>query len=76
MTTPRETVLLGGSDYCDECQMKMPFQVLSSAAGYYIGTRCNCGPNSRESEYYRSYNDADAALAAWNGAEWPEWGRH
>lgn len=40
-------------------------QVLSSAAGYYIGTLCDIGgPNSRDSGYYASEEDAQADLDA------------
>jgi len=38
-------------------------QVLKSAAGYYIGTKCEYGPISRESvEYYRTQEEAQKAL--------------
>lgn len=40
-------------------------QVLSSAAGFYIGTLCDIGtPNSRDSGYYASPEDAQADLDA------------
>lgn len=40
-------------------------QVLSSAAGYYIGTLCDLGgPNSRDSGYYASPGEAQADLEA------------
>jgi hypothetical protein len=49
-----ETIMTGGSDVC--CGKAMEIRVLRSAAGYYIGTRCEeCGcPNSRESGYYKT----------------------
>jgi predicted RNA-binding Zn-ribbon protein involved in translation (DUF1610 family) len=48
---------------CYECQAVLDIEVLSSAAGYYIGFLCpNCGPYSRESGYYRSREDAQRAL--------------
>ncbi len=35
------------------CGMELELQVLSSAAGYYLGYFCNeCGPWSRETGYY------------------------
>ncbi len=41
----------------------LPLQVLSSAAGHYIGTRDSQGPVSRESrEYFRSEHAAERAL--------------
>jgi hypothetical protein len=33
-------------------------------AGYYVGFWCDrCGPYSRESGYYRSYEEAEKALS-------------
>ncbi|EIC4005151.1 hypothetical protein OHD41_19205 [Escherichia coli] len=41
----------------------LPLQILSSARGYYIGTQCDEGPVSRESEeYFRNYEQAVRAL--------------
>lgn len=52
-----------GNTDCPDCGTYMPLQVCASAAGYYVGTFCsNCGPNSRESGYYRSLEEAQAAL--------------
>ena len=49
---------------CAECGEFLPARILRSAAGYYIGTFCpNCGPYSRESGYYKTWEDADKALA-------------
>jgi hypothetical protein len=36
--------------------------VHSSAAGFYIGTVCDCGPYTRESGYYRTRALAQADL--------------
>lgn len=48
---------------CVDCGSKLPFKVLSSAAGYYIGTFCNCcGPYSRDSGYFATKEEAEAAL--------------
>lgn len=59
---PGETIRTGARDHCD-CGDKLEFQVCSSAAGYYIGTQCPvCGPWSRESYYYPSYDRALSAL--------------
>lgn len=47
----------------------LPLQVLSSAAGYYIGTIGENGPVSRESvEYFKAKSDAQQALedGAWS----------
>jgi len=36
-------------------------------AGYYVGFWCGaCGPYSRESGYYRSYEEAEKALSTGN----------
>ena len=41
----------------------LPLPVLRSVRGYYIGTRCDEGPVSRESvEYYRDHEQAAQAL--------------
>jgi hypothetical protein len=56
-----ETVLSGASSFC--CGTRLPFRVCQSAAGYYIGTWCgNCGPNSRETSYFRTREDAQKVL--------------
>lgn len=57
-----ETTLSGGNPTCERCGETPPFEVLQSAAGYYIGTRCKCGPFSRESGYFRTYGEAFIAL--------------
>lgn len=45
------------------CGEKLPFEVLQSAAGYYLGYFCpRCGPWSRESEYFPSFETAEAFL--------------
>lgn len=45
------------------CNLKLELEVLSSAAGYYIGTFNEEGPVSREStEYWGSSKDANTAL--------------
>jgi hypothetical protein len=59
---PGETILSGASPTCD-CGTKLPFQVLSSPAGFYIGTQCSeCGPWSRESGYYKTREIAETHL--------------
>ena len=62
MTLPKETITRGASPVCD-CGATLPFKVLHSMAGYYIGTFCdNCGPYSRQSNYFRTYEAAQVAL--------------
>jgi len=63
---PGETILSGASDTCPDCNEKLPFKVLSSGGGWYIGTFCHCGPYSRESEYFATREQAEQILAAWN----------
>lgn len=59
---PGETILSGASPYCPDCGKLLRFEVLRSAAGYYIGTYCCCGPYSRESGYYQTKEAAQEAL--------------
>ena len=49
---------------CHECGTELTIEVLKSAAVYYIGFFCpQDGPYSRESGYYRSYEEAEKALS-------------
>mgnify|MGYP006936247466 CR=1 FL=1 len=57
-----ETIHLGAPRTCKECGTVLEEEVLKSGGGYYIGTRCKCGPYSRESRYYRTREEADWAL--------------
>ena len=36
--------------------------VYSTPAGYYVGTYCDCGPYSRESDYFPTREVAQKAL--------------
>jgi len=47
---------------CPDCKKVLKLEVLRSNAGYYIGTQCNCGPYSRNSDYFRSPKDAEEEL--------------
>ena len=64
---PGETILSGGPSTCEDCGVTPKFQVCRSAAGYYVGTMCLCGPFSRESCYFRTHEDAKVALKAGAG---------
>jgi hypothetical protein len=45
------------------CGVRLPLQVLKSEAGYYLGTRDDTGPFSRESqEYWKTPREANEAL--------------
>lgn len=50
---------------CPDCGQVLFLQVLQSAAGYYIGTFCDCGPYSRESDYFYTQESAEAELKLW-----------
>jgi hypothetical protein len=63
MTLPGECVN-DTKTTCHECGSELTIDIQKSAAGYYIGFFCQeCGPYSRESGYYRSYEDAEKALS-------------
>jgi hypothetical protein len=64
MTLPGETIATGANKTCDDCGVTVELKVLQSSAGYYIGTRCECGPYSRESDYYSSFESAQHAFNA------------
>ena len=53
-----------GVSHCTDCglDVKTP-KVQESAAGFYVGTFCNCGPYARWSvEYFGSHANAEKAL--------------
>lgn len=55
----------GGKDEitCEDCGAKLPLKVLQSGAGYYYGYWCpQCGPYARESGYFGSKEEAQAAM--------------
>jgi hypothetical protein len=62
MTLPGETIGTGAPTRCPDCGVMPPLRVHMSAAGYYIGAYCNCGPYCRESGYYRSREAAERAF--------------
>lgn len=64
MTLIRETLASGAPKTCPDCGITVSPEVLSSAAGWYIGTRCGCGPYTRESGYYPHPEDAARDLKA------------
>ena len=57
-----ETVSTGTKATCPDCNQMHGPKILRSAAGYYIGYMCNCGPHSRESGYYKTASEAQACL--------------
>jgi hypothetical protein len=48
---------------CKECGCFRELKVMRSNAGWYLGTECNCGPWSRETCYFTTEEEAEAALA-------------
>jgi len=66
MTIPGETN--GGTETtCTDCKETLHLEVLSSAAGHYLGYSCNCcGPYSRESGYYSTEAEAQEMLKQGN----------
>ena len=62
MALPGETLALGADPTCSDCGRTVTLDVHRSAAGYYVGTWCACGPYSRESGYYATEAEARAAL--------------
>jgi len=56
-----------------EAGLRLPLQVLQSAAGYYLGTADEEGPVSRESvEYWPTEAQAQTALAGIEGTDWTQ----
>lgn len=58
--------MIENADYIEDKKGYSELQVLSSAAGYYVGTTYTdedgfTEPGSRDSGYYRTYEDAVAA---------------
>lgn len=58
-----ETIHTGAPDTCADCGKKPELEVLRSNAGFYVGTQCDCGPYSRESDYYPTREAGEQALA-------------
>lgn len=54
--------MLLASMKCRDCGEEPVLGVYCSAAGWYIGTYCRCGPYSRESDYYPTEEQAKRAL--------------
>jgi len=62
MVMPGETLATGASPKCSDCGLTPQLQICRSMAGYYVGTYCECGPYSRESDYYKTAEQAQKAL--------------
>ena len=62
MAEKGDTIRLGAPSKCPDCGMEVQIKVMVSIYGWYVGTRCKCGPYTRESYYYSSKKDAQRAL--------------
>lgn len=62
MTLPVETIADGTGPRCEGCGKMPKLDIYRSAAGFYIGTYCHCGPYTRESGYYLTRELAQAEL--------------
>lgn len=57
-----ETILTGAPRTCGDCSKSVEMGIHHSAAGYYYGGFCDCGPYSRESGYYPSRESCQDAI--------------
>ena len=62
---PGETILTGAPPNCEVCGELFGLRPMQSAAGWYIGTGCCNGPNTRESRYWDTEEETQIALIAW-----------
>ena len=66
---PGECKGLNGT-VCSDCGKVLSLKICHSNAGYYIGYWCDeCGPYSRESEYFKTWDDALKAIES-ESKEW------
>lgn len=59
---PGETLQNGAEEICSLCGCIAEVKPMSSAAGWYLGSACGCGPYTRESVYYPSRERLDIAI--------------
>ena len=59
---PGETIATGAPPTCPECKVTVQYSVCMSAAGFYVGTNCDCGPYTRDSGYYKTRRECAAAM--------------
>lgn len=62
MTLPRETISTGAEPRCSDCGLMPALGVYRSAAGFYIGSYCHCGPYTRASRYFATRTQAEQAF--------------
>lgn len=56
-----ETIITGASPVCTGCNIALE-PVVIKTSGYSVRTECECGPYSRETEYFKTAEEADEAL--------------
>lgn len=61
---PGETISSGAPATCSDCNKSVVLDIYLSGGGYYVGTYCDCGPYSRESEYYPTRAMAEMAMSS------------
>lgn len=61
-TQVNTTMATGAPKVCGCCKKIPEITVIGCGNGYYIGTLCDCGPYSRESDYYGDAGEAKARL--------------
>ncbi len=62
---PGETIMSGANGGEFGTRGYSELKVMQSAAGFYLGTEYQGMPGSRESSYFRSEEEAEAALTTW-----------
>lgn len=62
-----ETIATGAEQTCRDCRVTPKLQVCRSPGSllFYLGTYCKCGPYSRETGYFGTRKEAEAALKDW-----------
>lgn len=58
---PGETIFSGAPETCSHCIRRVRLEVMRTS-GWYVGTQCFCGPYTRETGYYGTKEEAQAAL--------------
>ncbi len=58
---PGETILSGGESACPDCKTVFEFEVMKTCA-WFVGTQCKCGANSRETDYFKTKEEAEKVL--------------
>jgi len=62
MVMQGETIFTGAPKKCNRCGLTVKLNVYLSPAGWYIGTKCLCGPYTRETSYLTTEEEAQDCL--------------